>query len=58
MTIHIAHALKIIENLAEKRNVLFHQQVKSVQTYPTYYSPRTRTAVEVIANYQNNKFNV
>jgi hypothetical protein len=58
MTIQIAYALKIIENLAEKRDVLFHQQVKSIQTYPTYYSPKARIAVKVIANYQNNKFNV
>jgi hypothetical protein len=58
MTIQIAHALKIVEDLAEKRSVLFHEQVKSIQTYPTYYSPRSRIAVEVIANYENNKFNV
>jgi hypothetical protein len=58
MTIQIAHALKIVEDLAEKRNVLFHEQVKSIQTYPTYYSPKSRIAVEVIANYENNKFNV
>jgi hypothetical protein len=58
MTIQIAHALKIIEDLAEKRSVLFYEQVKSIQTYPTYYSPRSRIAVEVIANYENNKFNV
>ena len=47
-TMQIAYALKIIENLAENRNVLFSEQIKSIETYPQYYSPKARVAIKTI----------
>lgn len=58
MQMQIAYALKIVEDLAEKRNVLFHDQVVSIKTYPQYYSPRARAAIKAIKAFENNKFNV
>ena len=52
-TMQIAYALKVIEDLAEKRNVLFVEQIKSIETYPQYYSPKARVAIKAIKTYKN-----
>jgi len=50
-TMQIAYALKIVEDLAEKRNILFVEQIKSIETYPQYYSPKARVAIKTIKAY-------
>jgi hypothetical protein len=52
-TMQIAYALKVIEDLAEKRNALFVEQIKSIETYPQYYSPKARVAIKTIKAYKN-----
>ena len=55
-TMQIAYALKIVEDLAEKRNILFVEQIKSIETYPQYYSPKARVAIKTIKAYKNGLF--